>query len=235
MDLLFAGQRYHGWPVSLKLKSGLTVVIFVTGCCNLIYELALAQMTSSFFGGTLYHYTLNIGLFILSMGIGSILADRIKRPDVTALLIRIEAALFVLALTMPFYVVFAEKFFSLTWFNILLWLTNMLLGFLSGFELPLFNRMFNDEHNAEKVLFFDYLGMFSGSVAFSFLLFPVLGAFGTLWVAALLNWLVLFGLVWVTRKSWGLSAGLGVGLVLTLLLIISNEHLLGFLQGLYVN
>ncbi len=216
------------------LKRGLNAAIFVTGCCNLIYELALAQMTSSFFGGTLYHYTLNIGLFILSMGLASILADRIKHPDVTTLLVQIEFALFALALTMPFYVIFAEKVFSLMWFNILLWLTNIILGFLSGLELPLFNRMFNNEHNTHKVLYFDYLGMFAGSVAFSFLLFPVLGTFGTLWAGAALNGLVIFWLVLVARKGWLLRAGVGAGLVLTLLLIVSNEKWLGFLQEQYV-
>ncbi|MGZ3690162.1 MAG: hypothetical protein ACXVAX_01585 [Pseudobdellovibrio sp.] len=182
------------------------LLLFLTGASNLIYELCLAQISSSFFGGTLYYYTLNIGIFILFMGIGSLIADKVEELHLTRFIILTELILFLIATTMPFYVVFSEKFLSHGLFHLLLWTTNMALGLLSGFELPLFNRIFKIHSSTGDILFFDYIGMFCGSLAFSFLILPRLGVFSTLWVAAFINGLVLiyflvrrrFGSIWIT-------------------------------------
>ena len=201
----------------------------------MIYELCLAQMTSSFFGGTLYHYTLNIGLFILSMGLGSIAAEKVNEKNVAAFALKIEAALVLVALALPFYAVFAEKWLPHTIFYAVLWLTNIILGLLSGLELPLFNRLLKTQ-GVEEVLFVDYLGMFAGSMAFTFLLFPVLGVFSALWVAALLNLVALVSLVFLTGRTYGLYYSFsGVFFLVAVYFLFASGSLTTFLQLQYVN
>jgi spermidine synthase len=213
-----------------------STIIFITGSCNLIYELCLAQMTSSFFGGTLYHYALNIGLFILSMGAGSLAAEKISDGKVASAAVWTEFFIFSLALTMPFYTLFAEIYLPHELFIILMWLTNMLLGFCSGLELPLFNRLFRTENKTSKILFADYVGMFCGSLAFSFLLFPVTGVFGALWMAAFLNVLVLFVLLLTIKKFSGFYLALILAAACgSVVLILNSESLMHFLQGKYVS
>ncbi len=190
-------------------------------------------MTSSFFGGTLYHYTLNIGLFILCMGIGSILADRIKTEKISKLIILTELALFFIAVSMPFYVIFLEKILSAELFNLLLWLTNMTLGLLSGFELPLFSRIFKNEQHTEEILFFDYVGMFCGSLAFSFFIFPKLGIFSSLWAAALINALVLIYFLFKNNERRYLIAGSVILPLLCVFLLKYSDPILNFLQQHY--
>ena len=48
---------------------------FVLAFCSIVYELLLGQSLSAFLGNTVLRYSVTIGLYMLSMGIGSLLAE----------------------------------------------------------------------------------------------------------------------------------------------------------------
>ena len=69
------------------------LVTFVLAFCSIVYELLLGQTLSAFLGNTVLRYSVTIGLYMMSLGIGSMIAEGrlVKRP-VTGLL-RIEILL----------------------------------------------------------------------------------------------------------------------------------------------
>lgn len=211
-------------------------ILLLTGASNMIYELCLAQMTSSFFGGTLYHYTLMIGLFILSMGIGTLYAEKVKPENQTQVIIRVEIFLAGLAVLMPFYLVYGENVLPHWLFQVLIFTTNCSLGLLSGAELPLFRHYFARSEKLENILFFDYLGMFAGSLLFAVFLFPVLGIFSSIWVSGLINLTVLFYFyirhATTVRPLYGLSGA--VLLIACLAFLVHADWLTRLLQEAYV-
>ncbi len=66
---------------------------FILAFCSIVYELLLGQSLSAFLGNTVLRYSVTIGLYMLSMGIGSLLAEGrfVKHPVIT--LLRVEIAL----------------------------------------------------------------------------------------------------------------------------------------------
>ena len=62
-------------------------ITFILAFCSMAYELLLGQSLSAFMGNTVLRYSVTIGLYMLSMGIGSLMAEgRIVKHPVTSLL-----------------------------------------------------------------------------------------------------------------------------------------------------
>ena len=62
-------------------------ITFILAFCSIAYELLLGQSLSAFLGNTVLRYSVTIGLYMLSMGIGSLMAEgRFVKSPVTALL-----------------------------------------------------------------------------------------------------------------------------------------------------
>lgn len=207
---------------------------FVLAFCSIVYELLLGQSLSAFLGNTVLRYSVTIGLYMLSMGLGSLLAEGrfVKHPVIT--LLRVEIALTV---TGGFSVVFLMLvnsaglpdivFFGVAHFLIIL------IGVLTGFEIPLLIELRNLEVDLEvegserKVLGVDYLGAFSGTVVFAFFFYPIVGLIPTAFVVGLLNAFV--GVLLLTqwqrvhedlRRQYGTLLGVQAGLFATLVVCI---------------
>lgn len=199
---------------------------FILAFCSIVYELLLGQSLSAFLGNTVLRYSVTIGLYMLSMGLGSLLAEGrfVKHPVIT--LLRVEIALTV---TGGFSVIFLMlvnsvglpdiAFFGCAHFLIIL------IGVLTGFEIPLMIELRNleVEGSEQKVLGVDYLGAFSGTVVFAFFFYPVVGLIPTAFVVGLLNAFV--GVLLVTqwqrvhedrRRQYGTLLGVQAGLFATL-------------------
>ena len=65
-------------------------ITFILAFCSIVYELLLGQTLSAFLGNTVLRYSVTIGLYMMSLGIGSMIAEGrfVERP-VTSLL-RVE-------------------------------------------------------------------------------------------------------------------------------------------------
>lgn len=161
-------------------KSYLILVqVLIVSVCSIIYELLLATTSANITGNSLRSYSIAIGLFLAGLGTGAFVSRWIKTKMEADLFIFIEMAL-------AFCGGFASisLFLSLTYtryFSFLLVVLTFLIGFLSGFEIPLLTRIFQAQKKSQlksvlaNMLSFDYLGGLVGSLLFPFILLPYLG------------------------------------------------------------
>ena len=69
------------------------VFTFLLGFCSIVYELLLGQSLSAFLGNTVLRYSVTIGLYMLSMGIGAMMAEGRWAKHAAATLLKIEILL----------------------------------------------------------------------------------------------------------------------------------------------
>ncbi len=220
---------------------------FVLAFCSIVYELLLGQSLSAFLGNTVLRYSVTIGLYMLSMGIGALSAEgKLVRHPLTTLL-RIEILLTltggssVLVLHMLDAVGYPTIVFSALAHSLII-----VIGILTGFEIPLLIELRKlDVNNAENaVLGIDYLGAFAGTIVFAFLFYPRVGLIPTAFMVALLNALVGVALATQARKVgeekkmeyWTLL-GFQSALIVVLIVLLPqadgiNEWFLGRYLGL---
>ena len=166
------------------------VFTFLLAFCSIVYELLLGQSLSAFLGNTVLRYSMTIGLYMLSMGIGSLLAaGRVVKHVVTSLL-KVEI---LLTITGGFSVIILLVMNSIGAPDIVFFLFAhlliVLIGVLTGLEIPLLIELRNLEVDGSErsVLGVDYLGAFFGTVVFAFLFYPLVGLIPTAFMVALLN------------------------------------------------
>lgn len=182
--------------LSSKKISFLLISIFLTSSCALIYELLIAAICSYFLGDSITQFSLVIGIFISSMGVGSYLT-RFIRHDLLYNFFCIEIILGVIGgLSIPaLYVAFAYT----TIFSPLAFTLTFIIGVLVGFEIPLITRELSGkiakEKNISNVLSVDYIGGLAATLLFPFVLIPTLGLFKTSLLFGLINIAIgIFGL-----------------------------------------
>lgn len=160
----------------------------------MIYEFVLAQTMSAIIGGTVIQYSITIGLFMASLGFGAMAVGFVSVKEKQLTLIRIEIFLALLGALAPIIVLklhnlslyvnpaFETPTVLSSYFIIIL------IGFLSGFELPLLIKIAADYNlKSRLILISDYIGMFLATLLFPIYLLVELGTFGTAWFASLLN------------------------------------------------
>lgn len=176
---------------------------------SLSYEMILAKKMAFFLQNEVVGQSLGIGLFLLGLGLGTALSTKIRRNQESSLL-RVEGILIVLIVLMPlafallkaseilihttavyeFSVLTSKTFFALL--GLLL-----LVGFLSGFELPLLLNMASRRNiRIELSLFLNYLGAFFAGLLIPLVFIPNLGANQSLYLIVALNLLFALG-IWI--------------------------------------
>lgn len=165
-------------------------ITFILAFCSIVYELLLGQTLSAFLGNTVLRYSVTIGLYMMSLGIGSAIAEgRFVRHPVIALL-RVEMLLTLVgggAVILLFGVDAAgipPLGLSLIAHGLI-----VVIGILSGFEIPLLIALQNFEADDKDsaIIGVNYLGAFLGTMVFAFVLYPRVGIIPTAFTVALLN------------------------------------------------
>jgi len=165
---------------------------FMLAFCSIVYELLLGQTLSAFLGNTVLRYSVTIGLYMFSMGIGALLAgERILARPVLSLQY-LEIALAVLGGVSVPLVFFIDLLDAPVWLlSIVAHLLIIVIGVLTGLETPLLIEIRAEAKNAaSRILGVDYIGAFVGTVAFALWFFPKLGIFATAIFTASINALV---------------------------------------------
>lgn len=174
------------------------LLLFATGFCGMIYELAFAQLLTAIFGGAFESFATTLGVYVAGLGLGSLSFKPDTDRDEAHLLFRAEIALAGFGLITPVAFVLLQSL-SISSVTASLNHTTMLLathavifatGFLSGLELPILTslaRRSGRSHADDVVLGFDYLGMFAATLAFPLFLFPQFGLIASFATAAALN------------------------------------------------
>jgi len=174
--------------LSSKKVLFLLISIFLTALCALIYEFLIAAISSYFLGDSITQFTLVVGIFISSMGVGTYLT-RFIRHDLLYSFFAIEIMLGVIGgLSIPaLYAAFAYTHL----FSALAFTLTFIIGAMVGFEIPLITRELSGkiakEKNVSNVLSMDYIGGLAATLLFPFVLIPKLGLFKTSLVFGLIN------------------------------------------------
>jgi S-adenosylmethionine/arginine decarboxylase-like enzyme len=196
-----------GTSINLSNLPFIYLVTIITASASILYELLLAQSLSTTMGNTALRYNTTIGIYIASMGFGALLYNKIVKRDVLEEFIRLELVLSLIGCLAPVLVLVFDflfnqisvkyeiSFFS-SFIQFPLFTLNHLLiiiiGFLSGLELPLLIEMGKkfDKSRGNFVLAFDYLGTLIGAVLFPLVLLPLFHIFTIGYVVSALNVLV---------------------------------------------
>ena len=177
-----------GSSLPAKKTPFLLISIFLTATCALVYELLIAAICSYFLGDSITQFSLVIGIFISSMGVGTYLT-RFIGQDLLYNFFGIEILLGLIGgLSIPaLYAAFAYT----PLFSPLAFTLTFLIGALIGFEIPLLTRELSgkiaEQKNISNVLSMDYIGGLAATILFPFVLIPKLGLFKTSLIFGLIN------------------------------------------------
>lgn len=178
-------------PARLPVRPGagrflVLACVFVCAACGLVYELELVALASYLIGDSVTQASVVLSVMVFAMGIGSLLAKRLRRHAAAAFG-AIEALLALVGgcSAMALYAVFAwTGDWGGPWASGPRWLLvafSLAIGLLIGAEVPLLMELIQrirrqDAGGAVADLFAaDYVGALVGGLAFPFLLLPLLG------------------------------------------------------------
>ncbi len=171
---------------------------FLLAACSILYELLIAHALSLLAANTVVWYSVTVGLFLLGMGLGSFVSDYLgKKNGPKNSLVTVELLLSLLGILAVPIVHFGHTIYlyAYVWnygglgivaFYGSAFLTTLIIGFLTGIELPLLMRIHDEEDaaveevnendgiraSASTLLGIDYLGSLIGALAFPMVLLP---------------------------------------------------------------
>lgn len=169
----------------------LLVSVFIVGACGLIYELVAGAVASYLMGDSVTQYSLVIGTFLAAMGLGSWLTQWV-RGDLLGPFIRVQLLVGVVGgySALALFAAFAY-WDDITWAILGL---AAAVGTLVGMEIPFVLRLLRREAvlrvTVAEVLSADYVGALAASVAFPFVLLPLLGLVRAALAIGMLNMLI---------------------------------------------
>lgn len=163
----------------------------IAASCAIVYELIIAAMSAYLLGNSVYYFSITIGLFMSSMGLGSFLSKYFVRNLIDRF-IQVEIAIGLLggistAVLMWVYVRWGNTspYFA-AMFGLIIG-----IGTCVGLEIPILTRIMKQYGSLRvtiaNVLAFDYVGALLGSVAFPLFLLKELGLVQTAFVVGFLN------------------------------------------------
>ncbi len=176
--------------------------VFIIAACGFLYELLISTVSSYFLGNSIFHFSVTMGIFMFSMGIGSYFSKFIEKKLLYYFII-IEIMIGVVGGFSTFLLYLS---FSVTEYYYLLALVLIVvIGGLVGLEIPLVARIIKKYCALKDVLAniftFDYLGALVASLIFPMILLPYFGIMRTSFIVGILNLLVAFLIVFWFRKK----------------------------------
>jgi len=198
----------------------LYIVTLLLSLCSIVYELLIAQTVSSLTYNTVVWYSIIVGFYIGSMGIGALYLTKIfqKNNNLLHSLFVVEVLLTLFGLCCVafvyfghmLFVFFSQKgFYSFGFFIFLTVIISnvVIIGFLSGLELPLLIQIAENhstKRRINRILAVDYFGALLGAVCFPLFFFP---KFELITIAVLIAALNLFvaGILYfkcLTNRKW---------------------------------
>lgn len=178
-----AVHQYHKRSQWLLLFSVLIIAI-----CGLIYELVAGTLASYLLGDSVTQFSLIIGIYLFSMGIGSFLS-RYFNKQLLEWFIRIELLVGLIGgISAPLLFIAFPLVHS---FNVILYALVVLVGTLVGIEIPLLLKILKDKLSfnelVSRVFTFDYIGALLASLVFPLIFVPRLGLVRTSLFFGILN------------------------------------------------
>ena len=180
------------WGQVSQRAAILALAVFATGFSGLMAEYSVSTVVGYLTGNTIAAYSILIGVFMASMGLGALGSERLDEGSELGRYLAVELALSAVVAASTV-IISRAAVYDLTWPAALV--VAVLIGLLIGFEIPLLLR-FNDQRevvlkkNVAWVLGADYLGAFVAALAFVGWCLPTLGTVGTPVLAGAVNLVV---------------------------------------------
>ncbi|MBI2570566.1 MAG: polyamine aminopropyltransferase [Candidatus Schekmanbacteria bacterium] len=171
--------------------------VFVLGACGLLYELIVGAVSTYLLGSSVTQFSLTVGLFMSSMGLGSYLSKWIRGQLIDRFIL-IELLVGLAGGASPLLLMLVYSLNSLWLYRLAMLAAITIIGTAIGLEIPLLTRIVNELGGSlrvalARVLALDYVGALIGAVGLPLVLIPWLGLLGSGFVAGFLN--VFVGLV----------------------------------------
>ncbi|WP_156291467.1 polyamine aminopropyltransferase [Oceanobacillus salinisoli] len=214
----------------------------IVSICGIIFEVLFGALGSYILGDGVTQYTLTISLFLTGMGIGASLSEKVMKNLILAF-VWIEFSVGLIGGFSSFMMFGITAFAPTGTDAFFLYFITLLIGALTGFELPILIRKANDigvqlNRSTARVLFSDYAGGLIGGLLFAFLLRPQFGLVKSAFLVGCINIIVALVVVWLFRheiRDVGIHAFFGVLFLLVLIIGIffGEEAAFSFEQKIY--
>jgi len=182
----------------------LVYAVFIAGLCSIVYELLIATTVTYFEGDSVRYFSLTIGLYMASMGLGAFVS-KFATENLLRKLVYAETLLGALGgFSIPLlYLAYAWTDHFLTLYVVF----TLVIGFLIGLEVPFLTRLLERYDSLRvsiaHVLTLDYFGALIATMAFPLLLLPMFGTFRTGLFFGLMNMSIGLLLLWHFPKRIG--------------------------------
>ena len=167
--------------------------ILIVAACAILYQLLIGTASSFFLGDTVRQFSLTIGVFLSSIGLGSFLSRLVtERLLERFILVELLLGLFGAESVPLLYLAYAVE---PDHYLFVMLAMIVLIGSLIGLELPLLTRIleFRDASlrvTLANVMSIDYLGALAAALLFPFVLLPQLGVFRGALVVGMVNLII---------------------------------------------
>ncbi len=205
----------------------LLAATFLVAVSGLVYELIAGAASSYLLGDSVTQFSLVIGVFMTSMGIGAWLSRYVEEIERGFTLSQILLGI-VGGFSAPI------LFLAYAWldgFEVLLFALVIVIGALSGLEIPLITRILQRSgalrQTLANVLTADYAGALVAAVLFPLVIVPQLGLMAASLAFGVLNLTVAALSLWLFRgqTGWGVRALWGAGLAACIAALLGAERI----------
>ncbi|MCP4601011.1 MAG: spermidine synthase [Proteobacteria bacterium] len=224
-------------PTELKKSERARIIILLisTGLisvCAIVFELLIASLSTYLMGNSVYQFSITIGLYLSSMGLGSWLSQYVKE-NLLGKFAMIELFIGVIggSSAIVLYSAFGEGE-SLVAYTPVMVLLTVVIGTGVGFEIPLIIRIVKQyatlRVSVANVLAADYMGSLLGSLAFPLVFLIYFGIVRTSLLVGTLNVAVAVTTTLIFRRHirWSIpliAVGVALGIGLTIAASRSTE------------
>ena len=203
------------------MKYLLLISVFVIATCGLVYELVAGTLASYLLGDSVTQFSIIIGVYLFSMGIGSFLSKYVRK-NLVPTFIRIELLIGLIGgFSASLLFVLFEYMEA---FQFLLYGLVSLTGLLVGLEIPILMRILKDQFDfkdlVSNIFTFDYIGALLASLLFPLILVPQLGLIRTSLLFGILNVLVAMAAIYVFDEEIRRKTSLRFTAITSLVLLV---------------
>ncbi|WP_066194923.1 polyamine aminopropyltransferase [Gracilibacillus timonensis] len=216
----------------------------IVSICGIIFEVLFGALGSYILGDGVKQYTLTISLFLTGMGIGASLSEKVTKELILSF-IYIEYFVALIGGLSSFLMFAATAFFGSGTDALFLYSITLIVGALTGVELPILIRKANEigvtlQKSTARVLFSDYAGGLIGGLLFAFFLRPQLGMVKTAFLVGLINLTVAMVVLYLFRKELARKwihtvVGGVIGVILIIGLLFGEMIALQFEEKIYTD
>lgn len=213
----------------------LLAATFAVAVAGLIYELIAGAVSSYLLGDSVTQFSLVIGIFMTSMGLGAWASRYVDRPEAGFTLSQVLLGV-VGGFSAP---ILFLSYGYLDGLTAILFVLVIAIGALSGLEIPLITRILQErkamQHTLSSVLTADYAGALVAAVLFPLLIVPQLGLMAASLTFGLLNLVVAGVSVWLFRDKigWALRGAWVTGLVACIAALVWSDKIVSLADAAF--